>query len=148
MKINTRDFGEMEITENSVITFVQPLYGFEDYKNFIIIQNDEVEGIAWLQSVETPDLCFIMASPEIAVETESYSKYIPESDFKKISADSVSDFECWLVMVVKDDLRKSTVNLKSPVIINPEAAEAMQIILDEDFPVRYCAFEERKENKK
>lgn len=144
MKINTRDFGEIEIAEHDIITFVQPLYGFEEYSKFVILQDDEVANIAWLQSAENSELCFILADASIAVETESYKKYIPESELKKIEADT--DFECWLVMVVKENLKKSTVNLKSPVIINPASEKAMQIILDEDFPVRHFAFAEGKEN--
>lgn len=144
MKINTKNFGEMEFTEESIISFVQPLYGFEDYKDFVIIENDEVPGIVWLQSCEEPDLCFIMISPKVAVDVEKYKKHIPEAELAKIEA--TSDFECWLVMVVKDTIEESTVNLKSPVVINLENSQAMQIILEEDFPVRYFAFEKGKEN--
>lgn len=144
MKINTRDFGEIEVSENDIITFVQPLYGFEEYSRFVILQDDEVENIAWLQSAETSELCFILADASIAVEKENYKKNVAKSELEKIDADS--DFECWLVMVVKDNLQESTVNLKSPVIINPASAKAMQIILDENFPVRYFAFAKGKEN--
>ncbi|MGN0605724.1 MAG: flagellar assembly protein FliW [Oscillospiraceae bacterium] len=144
MKINTRDFGEIEVSENDIITFVQPLYGFEEYSRFVILQDDEVENIAWLQSAETSELCFILADASIAVEKENYKKNVAKSELEKIDADS--DFECWLVMVVKDNLQESTVNLKSPVIINPASSKAMQVILDENFPVRYFAFAKGKEN--
>lgn len=144
MKIKTRNFGEMEVSENSVITFVQPLYGFEEYTKFVIIENDEIPGIAWLQSYEESELCFIIISPSIVGDCEKYKKYIPKDELRKIEASE--NFECWLVMVAKDTIEESTVNLKSPIIINNENSSAMQIILEEDFPVRYYAFEKGKEN--
>lgn len=36
MKINTRDFGEVEITKDDIIKFEEKIYGFEEYIDFII----------------------------------------------------------------------------------------------------------------
>lgn len=147
MQINTRDFGTMEITENDIITFVQPLYGFEQYTDYVILQDEEIDNLAWLQSVQDSELCFILADSSVAMATEEFRKFIPESELEKIDASADSDYECWLVLVVKENLQKSTVNLKSPVVINPASQKAMQIILDADLPIRYTAFAGGKENK-
>jgi flagellar assembly factor FliW len=53
MKLKTRDFGEIEIADKSTITFIQPLYGFEEYTEYVVLQDDEApDSIAWLQSTE------------------------------------------------------------------------------------------------
>ena len=59
----------------------------------------------------------------------------------------LGEYEYWLIMVVKDDFRERTVNLKSPVIINLKNNKAMQIILEDDYPIRYQLFKAGKELK-
>jgi flagellar assembly factor FliW len=86
---------------------------------------------------------FILASPEIISDAENYKKRIPAQELEKINAET-GDFEFWFVMVVKDTLAQSTVNLKSPVVINPANASAMQIILEDDLPVRCYVFADKK----
>lgn len=144
MKLKTRDFGEIEIADNSIIKFVQPLYGFEEYTEYVVLQDDEApDVIAWLQSSENPELCFILASSKIISDVENYKKCIPAEELAKINAEE-DDFEIWFIMVVRDTLAQSTVNLKSPVLINPLNASAMQIILEDDLPVRCYAFADKK----
>ena len=53
--------------------------------------------------------------------------------------------ESWLITVIPEDLRRSTVNLKSPVIVNPSSMVAAQVILDEDLPIRFPLFNNAKE---
>ena len=53
MNIITRDFGEIEINEEDIITFTQPVIGFDDYKKFVILHDEDTpKQIAWIQSVE------------------------------------------------------------------------------------------------
>ena len=46
------------------------------------------------------------------------------------------DLDCWVLMVIGETFRDSTVNLKSPVIINHKTNLAVQVILDQDYPIR------------
>jgi flagellar assembly factor FliW len=55
------------------------------------------------------------------------------------------DYLYWLVAVIAQDFKKSTVNLKSPVIVNPEKKLAVQTILDADLPIRFPLARRRKE---
>ncbi len=143
MKILTRDFGEVEATENDIISFEQKIFGFEEYTDYIMLFDDEFNGeIAWLQSTEEPDLCFIIANPALTV-----NNYEPkfEKEAKKIVGEGT--YECWLVMVVKEDFKESTVNLKSPIVINLDNQKAMQLILEEKHPIKYRLFDTGKEQK-
>ena len=77
MKINTRDYGEIDINEDDILTFVEPIFGFEEYKKFIFLIEEDFEGqIAWLQSVDEPELCFIVANPNMV--NFEYTPSIPE----------------------------------------------------------------------
>ena len=44
MNIITRDFGEIEINEEDIITFTQPVIGFDDYKKFVILHDEDTRS--------------------------------------------------------------------------------------------------------
>ena len=46
------------------------------------------------------------------------------------------DYLFWLVVVVAEDFRDSTINMKSPVVVNLHTKRAVQTILEEDYPLR------------
>ena len=52
MKIQTKWFGEIDTTEDKIITFEKGIIGFEDFKKFTIVVDAEKESentIMWLQ---------------------------------------------------------------------------------------------------
>ena len=134
MKIPTRDFGEVEINEGNILTFQSPIFGFENYTRYVFLTDDSIsEDFVWLQSLENPDLCFILANPELV--TDRYCPEIPQAVKQQLGEEH--NYMCWLMVVLKDTLQNSTINLKSPVVINPENKRAAQIILDAPLPVRH-----------
>ena len=42
MKIETRDFGEMEIDPEEVVEFLSPIYGFENLRRFVLLYDDKI----------------------------------------------------------------------------------------------------------
>lgn len=133
MTIQTRDFGLLEIEKEKIYHFVQPLFGFEQYRDFVVLHDEEIgESIVWLQSVEEPELCFIMMDPSAV--TEGYSPKLPPEFDSLLGA---GDCFCWVVAVVPENFRASTVNLKSPVFLNPNNKRGAQIILEGKYPVRF-----------
>lgn len=137
MKILTKNFGEIEISENEIITFEQPVLGFEQYKKYVFMMDDSLNGeFIWLQCVDDGSLCFVLANPSTLAE-----KYAPtfSEDISKVIGKGT--LEMWLVMVVADNFAESTVNLKSPIIVNLEERRAAQFIAEEDYTIRYKLFE-------
>lgn len=133
MQIRARDFGIIEVGEDRLYHFSQPLFGFEQYTDFAILNDEELgESIAWLQSTQDPNLCFILMDPS-ALKTD-YMPALPE-DFEKLLGEG--DCFCWVVAVIPQDFRLATVNLKSPVFLNPATHIGAQIILEADYPVRF-----------
>ena len=46
-------FGILEIEERNIITFKQPIFGFEEYTQFVLVNDSNMgNGICWLQSIE------------------------------------------------------------------------------------------------
>lgn len=140
MKLNTRDFGEIEIDEKDLITFTSPIYGFEHYKRFAFLYHKEIsEHFIWLQSVEEQALCFLLVEPELV--SDHYRPKLPGEATRLIGE---GDCMCWLMASIREPFAKSTVNLKSPIVVNPQRHLAAQFILEEDFPIRYPLFREEK----
>jgi len=131
MKILTRDFGEVEVSPEDVITFSTPMFGFEELTKYIFLYAEENTNFVWLQSTENPHICFILADPRIAVD--EYNPHLAPDVRKQLGE---GDYLFWLVVVVAEDFRESTINLKSPVIVNLNTKCGLQTILDEDWPIR------------
>lgn len=133
MKAKTRDFGEVEISESEIYHFTQPLFGFEEYTDFVILHDDEIgENIIWLQSLQEPGLCFILMDPSGMSET-----FTPELPLGSEKLLGEGNCLCWVVAVVPQNLKDSSVNLKCPVFINTASHLGAQIMLESDYPVKF-----------
>lgn len=136
MTIETRDFGSIEISEEGILTFRLPILGFEKEEQFVILYDDEVgDSLAWLQSVNSRDVCFIIIDPSLLLE--AYAPAITPAVLETLGSGSAQQdivFRC--LVVIPKQAGDATVNLKSPLVINPAKKLAAQVILDEDYPIR------------
>lgn len=132
MKIETRDFGIIEMEEEDIITFRQPVYGFEHLTRYVMLSEEEMSnGFVWLQSLEEVDICFILVDPQV-LDTD-YHPLIPRSVAELLGE---GDEICWCIATIPENFEKATANLKSPIMINPHQKCAAQVILDEPYPIR------------
>ncbi|WP_027339045.1 flagellar assembly protein FliW [Halonatronum saccharophilum] len=143
MKIKTNMFGDIEIEEDKVIIFEKPILGFEEYNKFTIIDSLDDQVFYWLQSIEEPDLAFIMVNPNSFVD--DYKVNLTESIQKKLSIDKVEDGILYTLVVVEDEGARIRTNLKAPIIINTKNRRAAQIVLESDYPTRHYLLDESKE---
>ncbi len=126
MKINTTHFGEIEFTEDKILTFEKGLLGFEQLTKFLFIKPDD-SLFYWLTSIEDTDIAFPMFG--IRVIDEDYPQEI--------------NHEAFAIVVLNPDPLKITANLKAPVYINQETKSGFQKIIDTDkYPVYYNLFTE------
>ena len=133
MKLFTRDLGEIEIDEKDIVTFTGPIFGFEKYRRFVFLYQEEiVENFIWLQSVEEPELCFILVQPELI--TDHYQPQLPK-EAKTLLGDG--DWMCWLIVSLREPFQDSTVTLRSPIVVNPELRQAAQFVLEGNLPIRH-----------
>lgn len=133
MKYATRDFEEIEIADSARLDFSQPPFGFEAYKKYALIYDDEIgRGIVWLQSLEEPGLCFLLMDPTPL--SPGFSPELPAGAEQLLGE---GDCECWVTLTVHAKPENATVNLKSPVFINHHTGRGAQIMLEQDYPVRF-----------
>lgn len=143
MIINTKVFGEVEITDDKIITFPGGIIGFPDLKRFTLLHDEEQgvsAGIRWLQSLEEPGFAMPVMDP-LMVKAD----YNPEIDDELLTGIGEVTADNLLVLVtvrVPSDLTQMSVNLQGPIIINVDERRACQIIVDVDtYPVRFPIYE-------
>ncbi len=141
MKIITRDFGEQEVDESGIITFPEGIIGFEDKKKYALLSplGDEVFPM-WLQSVDAKEPCFVVYDP-----MEIYGDYkfgISDEEQELLRIDENSPYRCLAVAIVPEDYRKTTINLRCPIVVNTKDRIAAQIILTEHYEFKAPVYEE------
>lgn len=143
MIINTKVFGEVEITDDKIITFPGGIIGFPELRRFTLLHNEErgvSAGIRWLQSLEEPGFAMPVMDPLVVKED-----YNPEIDDELLSGIGGITPDNLLVLVtvrVPSDLSQMSVNLQGPIVINVDERKACQIIVDTDiYPVRFPIYE-------
>ena len=136
MNIKTTKFGEIQIDENLIFEFVEPIIGYDNLKKYVLVEHSENSAFKWLQSVEDPSLAFPVTSP--AFFDIDYQFEIPTEKAEKIDLTSVESLiSLNIVTIPAGNPRKATVNLLAPIIINAANKKGMQIILsNSNYPVK------------
>lgn len=149
MNIKTRDFGDIKVNEENFINFKEPILGFDSKIYTIISFSDIGNDFVFLQSVDDSETCFVLVSPSIL--PYEYKPFIDEIVKRTLECNDENDIMTWLIGVIcQDDIKKSTVNLKSPIFINTKNNSALQYVLDENYPLKSFIYsnDECDENKK
>lgn len=135
MKLNTRNFGEIEIDDEKIIHFDEGLPGFEQLHRFAFV--DSEEGIFnYLQAIEDTDICFIITSPYTVME--AYAPRIQESYFEKLGGGATESFALFSIACLRRPIETSTMNLAAPILIQTEYKKGIQVILeDKKYTAKY-----------
>ncbi|MBR5422103.1 MAG: flagellar assembly protein FliW [Lachnospiraceae bacterium] len=140
MVIKTRIFGEVTIDDEKLIHFPNGIVGFPELQDFALIHDSEKEnqpGIRWMQSVQEPNFAMPVVDPLVA--KEDYNPSVDDDQLK-----TIGECEEPLVLVtitVPSDLKKMSVNLKAPMIINVDSRKAVQVILEDEYDVKYYIYD-------
>lgn len=143
MDISTKAFGVCSIDPEEIVTFQNGMPGFEDVHQYILLGNGaEDTALMWLQSTENPDLAFVVARPETF--RSEYKPKIKQAELKEIKLETAEDALVLVIAVVPEDVKKMTINLRAPLVINRRTKLAKQIVLeDENFSIREAVFESK-----
>ena len=136
MKIQTERFGEVDVPDERILSFVEPILGFEESKQYFLLEHAPDSPFHWLQSVQEPELAFVVTNP--ALFNIPYEITLNDNvlDLLKITtAEEALVFN--IVNVPADNPTKMTANLLAPIVINQENGRAMQVVLkDSDFAIK------------
>ncbi|MBS4208288.1 flagellar assembly protein FliW [Bacillus sp. FJAT-50079] len=141
MNIQTKYHGEVNISEDSIITFAKGIPGFPDEKRFTMLPLPEQTSISVMQSLDTPTLAFIVADPYSFFKSYEFS--LDEHTVDLLGIEGTDDVSALVILTVQDPFEKSTANLQAPIVINIKTNEAKQVILnDEKYKTKQPLFAE------
>lgn len=136
MYIETVRFGSFDLKDSKLINFPGGLPGFEELREFIILEIGETKPLYWLQSTENKFVSLPVIIPFELVD--DYFLEIRENELKGLQVDSKNDLFVLNVVVVPEDITKMTANLAAPIVINLKQGIGRQIVIDAaDLPIRY-----------
>ncbi len=143
MLLKTRLFGEVRVKDEEVIHFTKPILGFDDCRQYLLLENESIFPTFWLQSINNPDLAFPVVSP-FSVD-DNYSINLQKLDLDDINLKSLDEALVLTLMVVPETISSIRTNLRAPIIYNPQKRIAKQLILyDEKYPIHFYLIDDVK----
>ena len=127
MKVETSRFGEIEVPEESAITFPEGIVGFKECTRFVIFDCGDEGVFKWLQSIDRPEIAFVICEAHLIVP--DYKVMIGEKERALLSLASLEDAVVCLILYIPPDPQEMTANLLGPVLFNAEARLGMQLVL-------------------
>lgn len=134
MNVQTTRFGVVEIDDDKVINFPSGLLGFSSYRRYVLLQPDEDAVFFWLQSVDAPELAFVVTDPSMWVS--EYEVPIRRDQMEEMGLGRLEDAQ--VLVIVNKRGAMLTANLQGPIIINSLQHSAQQLVLaDKKWSTRF-----------
>ena len=145
IEIQSTRFGTLLVDDERVINFPNGLLGFPDHQRFALIQTGEENYFFWLQSVDEPNLAFVVTDP--AIFFKGYEVPLRDETRQDLRLEDVRDGDGELVpggattataetflqvFVICNKVEDwLTGNLLGPLVVNAQNRLAQQVVLTE-----------------
>jgi len=127
MQVKTTRFGVVEVDADRVLKFPEGVLGFPDQRVYVLLQTNEEGNFFWLQSIDRPELAFVVCDPLLFVP--DYRVPAKTEEFKQIHLKAMSNAQVFIVVNKVD--RMLTGNLQGPLVINVVNRQGRQLVLSE-----------------
>lgn len=130
MTIQT-DYGMVEYSPEDLIIFSDGLFGFPKLTRYLLLRINEGEdddSMLFMLSVEDPNVVFVLINPFFL--SPDYSPVLAPEEFACLDASEDGELSYYVICVVRNDYLENTVNLKCPLVINPQTRRGIQVILE------------------
>jgi flagellar assembly factor FliW len=128
MQIATSRFGTVEVSEDSLITFDNGLIGFPREHVFALIPHGSSTVIAWLQSVDKPELAFPVVSAHGLVS--DYPDVPVAVIAERVGLGSDLEQIAILAVLCASQSAPASVNLLAPILIDASTRHGAQVFLE------------------
>lgn len=150
MRANTRLFGEIDIEEEKIITLESGMIGLPEFQKFALIFDEEKgaksSSVMWLQSMDDPQTAFPVMQPN-AVNPD-YNPTVNDEVLSALGELKEENTYVLVTLTASSDVKQTSVNLKAPIVINTDTRKGCQIIVEDDYPVKYKIYDAVQARKK
>jgi flagellar assembly factor FliW len=137
VKVMSTRFGPVETTEQELLFFPVGIPGFPDIRRYVVLDHDKDSPLKWLQAVETPEIAFPIIPPTDLLD--DYHITVSSEDLAALALDTTADITVYVILTIPHETpRQTTANLKAPIVMNPETKLARQVLIAEDYPIRFA----------
>ena len=126
MRVKTKAYGEIDADERQCVSFPAGLLGFEKFKDYILVDARQ-KPFFYLQSIDVPDLAFILIDPFLF--RPDYSLDVNDDSLGEIGVSQPDDVLVFSIVTVPGEGGTVTANLMGPLIINKQNRLGMQTVL-------------------
>lgn len=127
MEIESSRFGRIVVDDERVITFANGLLGFPEHSRFALIQTGEENYFFWLQSVDEPELAFVVTDPTIFFK--EYAVPVREETRQDLCLEDDAALQTFVICNKVGDWL--TGNLLGPIVVNAQNRLGQQVVLTE-----------------
>lgn len=127
MLIDTSRFGQVDVDENRIIHFPKGLLGFARYTHYVLLEAGPNSHFWWLQSIQTPDLAFVVTDPSLFVPT--YQVPLRIEQLADIGITRQDEAQVFVIVNKRGNLL--TGNLQGPLIVNVNSRLGEQLVLSD-----------------
>lgn len=120
---------EIEVAEDAILVFEHGIVGMAHLHRFALIEDQRIEPCHWLQSVDDPDLAFVVVDPEHVLP--GYAVMLSEEDAADLGLTDAAEAETWVILTIHSDPAQSTANLLAPIVVNRPRRYGKQVILND-----------------
>ncbi len=126
VRFESRRVGLIEVEESDIVTF-DPLPGFPEKTRFVLMEHSEESELAWLASLEDPDLAFVVATP-----WTFFPDYDPPVEREHLAVLGIEmKEEVELLCIVTLSGKAIFLNLAAPLLINAVSRRGLQVLGDD-----------------
>ncbi len=128
MKIDTKQFGTIDIKEDEIYTMSAGMSGFPGRKRFAIIKREEIWPFYCFQCIDDAELCFYIMNPHLF--NADYQVNLTHAAKEIGWGDSVEEIKIYVIVNTSSGVtEKITANLLGPLLIHVKRFEAAQFVL-------------------
>lgn len=120
------------LNEPRIFHFPQGIPGFETHHDFRFIPEEDVM-LARLISVQENKVGFILMRPEAYFPEYLKGMDVDEESIKVLNVNADMPVDVWVIITLhRQDMAKTTVNLRAPILFNLAEGIGMQVIFNDD----------------
>lgn len=130
MTVATKYLGDVKVESKDIIHFKNGLPGFITENKFMLMTFPENPIFQILQSLNTPELAFIVTDPYHFYH--DYTFKLDETILRNLKIVDPKDVVVLTIVTLISPVEQSTINLKAPIIINRTQNLGKQYILNNE----------------
>lgn len=129
MEFISKVHGKIQYDEGNVITFNKGIPGFNELRKFILVDLKGYEPFKLLHSLENDEVALIVTSPYNFYK--DYEIKIGDETINHLNIKEPTQVLVMATITLNSDVRKITMNLQGPIVINTYNNLGEQIILND-----------------